>query len=293
MNKIVRTEKDIKCIIFNIRNTQVILASDVAKLYQVETKRINEVVKRNINRFPNNFCFQLTQDEFNTLRSQNATSNITTKGGVRYLPYVFTEHGIMMLSGLLKSDVAVRVNVLIINAFIEMKKYLSEELLEQKYYKNLVLKHEEEIKIINETLNKFESKELEEQIFFEGSIYDAYSKLIDIMNKAKKELIIVDNYADKNVLDMVSKIKTNTILITKEKGILKELDIKKYNEQYHNLKIIYNNSFHDRYIIIDKEIIYHCGTSLNKAGNKTFSLNKLKDIQVINCIITEINNIIK
>ncbi|MBE6155032.1 MAG: ORF6N domain-containing protein [Firmicutes bacterium] len=137
--KDVITKEVVKYMIYEFRGKQVMLASDIAKLYQVETKRINEVVKRNIERFPDNFCFQLTYQEVNSLRSQNATSNKVSRGGVRYLPYVFTEHGIMMLSGLLKSDIAVKINVLIINAFVEMKNYISYDLMEQQYYKKLIL----------------------------------------------------------------------------------------------------------------------------------------------------------
>lgn len=145
----------------------------------------------------------------------------------------------------------------------------------------------------SELFSKFESKEQTEKIFFNGEIYDAYSKLIDIMNKAQKELIIIDNYADKTVLDMISKLKINVILIVKTKSLLNNLDIKKYNEQYHNLKIIYNDNFHDRYLILDKKEIYHCGASLNYAGNKTFSINKLEDKEIKNVLINKVNNLIE
>jgi len=296
MNEIIH-EEEIKRLIFEIRGKRVILASDVAKLYQVETFRINEVVKRNINRFPSEFCFQLSKEEYNSIfpRSQIAILNRNgNKRGtnIKYLPYVFTEHGVIMLSGLLKSDIAAKVNVQVIKAFVEMKQLITNEIIEQKYINNLVFSHDNEIKLINKTLKQLENKELKNQVYYVGEIYDAYSKLIDIMKKAKEELIIIDNYADKSVLDMISSLENNVILITKAKGVLKKVDVEKYNKQYHNLKLIYNDSFHDRYIIIDKKIIYHCGTSLNFAGNKTFGINILTEKEVSEVLLNKIKKII-
>jgi hypothetical protein len=171
-----------------------------------------------------------------------------------------------------------------------MKNYISEELLEQKYYKNLVLKHDEELKQIDMTLKKLENKEQKEKIFYDGQIYDAYSKLLDIMNKAQHELIIIDSYADKSVLDMISKLNIKIKLITKSNNLLKEIDIKKYNEQYNNLNVYYSNKFHDRFLIIDKKEIYHLGTSINNAGKKIFAINKLEDKDMINTLINKIEN---
>ena len=191
MNNIILNENPkIEDMIHEIRGKQVMLSSDVAKLYEVETKRINEVIKRNINRFPNSFCFQLTSEELNKLclRSQFATLNINKNlrgKHFKYLPYVLTEQGVMMLSGLLKSDIAVKVNIQIIDAFVKMRKYISSSLIEQKYINNLVLEHEERLKLIENTFSTFQEKN--NHLFFKGQIYDAYSLLIDIFNKSKKK----------------------------------------------------------------------------------------------------------
>jgi len=287
----------IESMIFKIRDKQVMLASDVAKLYNTETKIINQVVKRNLNRFPLEFCFQLNKQEIKELcsRSQNVTLNNSGNlrgSNIKYLPYVFTEHGIMMLSGLLKSEIAAKVNVAIINAFMAMKKYISDELMEQKYINSMVLKHDNEIQLLCKTVSKFEEKNKINEIYFNGQIYDAYSKIKDILSKSRKELIIVDAYADKSVLDIIRDINVKVTLITKSKSLLTITDIKKYNIQYNNLKIIYNDSFHDRYFILDNNIIYHCGTSINHAGNKTFSINKLEDKMVKEALINKIESLI-
>ena len=166
MNNIMLEDK-IENMIYEIRGKQVMLSSDVSKLYKVETRRINEAIKRNIRRFPNSFCFQLTKNEFENLKSQIAISSGNNNyGGVRYLPYVLTEQGIMMLSGLLKSDIAVEINIQIIDAFVKMRSYISSSLIEQRYINNLVLAHEEKIKLVEETLSNF--KEKNSHTFFEG-----------------------------------------------------------------------------------------------------------------------------
>ena len=196
-----------------------------------------------------------------------------------------------MLATVLRTKVASKVSLAIMDAFVLMWKYISNELIEQKYINNLVIKHDEDIKLLQESFDKFEEKKKSNEIYFNGQIYDAYSKIVDIIKEAKKKLIIIDNYADKNMLDMIRNIKVNTIIICKENCLLKEIDIKKYNEQYNNLKVIYNNTFHDRYIIIDKKIIYHCGTSLNHIGSKTFSINKLEDKEVIDALLNKIKTL--
>ena len=197
--------------------------------------------------------------------------------GLRRPPYVFTEQGVAMLSVLIKNAITIKISIDIINAFVHMRKYISSNLIEQQYINKLVLKHDEEIKVLQESFSKFEEKRKINEIYFNGQIYDAYSKLIDIMKEAKEELVIIDSYADKSVLDMLSKIDVQVILVTKKNNLLKQIDIDKYNKQYHNLKIVYDNTFHDRYLILDNKKIYHCGTSLNHAGNRTFSINVLED----------------
>ena len=186
------------------------------------------------------------------------------------MPYVFTEYGITMLAGILKSEVAVNASLKIVNTFIELRKYVSNELLEQQYMKIMLLKYDNEINsldnrvlLLQESFDKLQNKELVNEIYFEGQIYDAYYKILGIMGKAKKEIIIIDNYADKIVLDMISRMKVKVMLITRKNNLLKDIDIEKYNKQYNNLIVKYDNTFHDRYIILDKEKIYHCGSSIN------------------------------
>ena len=285
--------------IYEIRGKQVMLASDVARLYRVETKRINEVIKRNIERFPEDFCFQLVMNEYLILRSQIATSseeinerNFIYHGGNRYLPYVLTEQGIMMLSGLLRSDVAVKVNIQIIDAFVKMRKYISTNLMEKSYLAEQVLENTKNIKLLQESFDKFKENKVVNEIYFDGQIYDAYSKILDIFNDAKNKLIIIDAYSDKNTLDIIKKLNIDVVIITSFKSNLKDIDIDKYNSQYGNLKVIYNDSFHDRYFILDKSIVYHCGTSLNYIGKKTFSINKIEDDFVIESLIEKIDIIL-
>lgn len=170
--------------------------------------------------------------------------------------------------------------------FVAMRKYISTNLIEQRYINDLVFKDNKRIDLLEEMFSNF--KENNNEIYYEGQIYDAYSKLVDIMNKAKKEVIIIDGYADKSVLDMVSKIKVKVLLICREKSLLKEIDLRKYNSQYDNLRVIYSNSYHDRYIVLDRKILYHCGASLNHAGTKTFSVNKIEDDVIIDTFLEKL-----
>lgn len=287
MNEIVEQPK-IENMIYEIRGKQVMLDSDLAKLFGYETKNLNRQVIRNKERFPENYCFKLTEDEYKILRCQNVTSSLGNYGGRRYLPYVFTEHGITMLAGILKSNIAIKMSLKIVDAFISMRKYFSNNLLEQKYYNNMTIRHDNEIKLLQESLDKLSSIRKNNEIYFNGQIYDAYSKIIDIMSRSKKQLIIIDSYADKTVLDMISKLKVNVTLVVKEKTLLSDLDIEKYNKQYNNLKIVYDNTFHDRYLIVDKKELYHLGTSLNHIGEKTFSINKIEDDIILKLLLTKI-----
>ena len=283
INNIVTLEKEnIEKLIYEVRGQMVMLASDVAKLYNSEVRIINQVVKRNIKRFPEDFCFQLTKTEFENLKSQFVISsdNKSVHGGNRHLPYAFTEHGVMMLSGLLKSDIAAEVNINIINAFVAMRKYISSNLIQQNYINNLVIEDHEKIKLLETSFQKFEEKKITNETYYNGQIYDAYSKIIEIFKEAKEELIIIDRYADKQILDMVKSLKVKVILVTKKNSLISDLDLEKYNKQYNNLKVIYDNSFHDRYFVLDKRDVYHCGASINHAGSRTFSINKWEDKKV-------------
>ena len=245
----------IEDMIYEVRGKQVMLDSDLAKIYHCKngTKEINQAVKRNINRFPEEFCFQLSEDEYSLLKSQFVTSKNKGRGGVRKLPYVFTEHGVIMLSSVIKSDVAAKTNVAIMDAFVAMKKYISSNLLEQRFINNMVLEHDNDIKLLKESFSKFDS--MSNEIFYEGQIYDAYSLLLEILNSSKESIIIIDNYANKNLFDLLSK--TNKEVTVYSKNIDEEL-INKYMKQYNNVTLIHNDSYHDRFIIIDNKTLYHC-----------------------------------
>ena len=298
MNGIIEKEIKIENMIYEIRGRQVMLDSDLAKLYQCAngTKTINLAVKRNIERFPNDFYFQLTKDEISIIisRFQTETLNNELKRGsnIKYLPYVFTEQGVAMLSSVLRTEIASRVSVEIMRAFVALRKYISEDLLEQRYMRNMLIRHDGEIKLLQESFDKLQNKELVNEIYFNGQIYDAYSKILEIMSKANKEIVIIDNYADKTLLDMISRMKVKVLLITKNNNLLFKLDIEKYNKQYNNLIVKYDNNFHDRYIILDSNIIYHCGASINHIGSKTFSINILQEKEIIKLLIDKIISII-
>ena len=289
MNELLIKENlKIENMIFEVRGKQVILSSDVAKLYKTETRIINQTIKRNIMRFPETFCFQLTIEEVMNLRSQfviSSSRNEVVHGGVRYLPYVLTEQGIMMLSGLLKSDIAAKVNVQIIDAFVAMKKYISKTLVNQSFINNLVYKHDEEIKLLKDSFDKLQEREKKNAIFFDGQIYDAYSLLLDILNSAKKEIIIIDNYAGKELLDILKMINVNIIIYSAN---MNETLIKKYKSQYNNVELVFNNKFHDRFIIIDNKYIYHCGSSFKDLGKKCFAINKIESNKILNDVLDEI-----
>lgn len=307
-----KTEK-VENLIYEIRGVQVMMDSDLARLYECTngTKTINQAVNRHLDRFPEDFYFQLTKEEYDNLKSQvgtsslnecakegyddlkfqNETSRLSSHGGVRKLQYVFTEQGVAMLASVLRTGVASSVSINIMRAFVIMKKYISKTLLEQTYINNLVLKDSKRIDLLEETLSKF--KEKRNHLFFEGQIYDAYSKINEIFSDAKKDLIIIDAYADITILDIIKKLSVNVIVITKQNGLLTNMDIKKYNNQYHNLTIKYSDSFHDRYFIIDNNEVYHCGTSINRAGTRTFCINILEDKEVCDALKNKIDKIIR
>lgn len=295
MNDVIVKEKEIEKVenlIYEVRGVQVMLDSDLARLYECAngTKTINQAVNRHLDRFPEDFYFQLTKEEYLNLKSQFGTSSLNEYGGVRKLPYVFTEQGVAMLASVLRTRVASSVSIDIMRAFVIMKRYISKTLLEQTYINNLVLKDSKRIDLLEETLSKF--KEKSNHLFFEGQIYDAYSKISEIFMDAKKNLIIIDAYADITILDMIKKLSVNVIVITKQNGLLTNMDIKKYNNQYHNLTIKYSDTFHDRYFIIDNNEIYHCGASINHAGTRTFSINILEDKEVCDALKNKVDKII-
>ena len=292
MNEIKEFEEiKIEDMIHEVRGKQVMLDSDLARLYGTQTKRINEAVLRNKEKFPERFSFILDDIEANIFEVANCDLKNEKHGGRRNNPRVFTEQGVAMLATILKTPIATKTSIQIMDAFVLMRKYISTNLLEQKYINNQVMKNTEDIKLLQDSFSKFENKRKVNEIYFNGQIYDAYSKILDILKEAKEELIIIDGYADKSVLDLIKNLSTHVILIVKTKSLLTKTDISKYNSQYNNLKIIYDDTFHDRYFIVDKDIIYHSGTSLNRVGSKTFSINILEDELVKKSLIERINNL--
>jgi len=288
-----KKEEKIENMIYEIRGKQVMLDSDLAKQYDVETKYLNRQVKRNIDRFPDDFCFQLTKEEYyEILRCHFGTLELEWGKYSKYLPYVFTETGVSMLASVLHSKVAIEVSIKICRAFITMRKYISTNLIEQKYINNLVIEDHDRIDTLEETLNKLEEIKETNEIYFNGKIYDAYSKVIDIFKEARKELIIIDRFTDKTILDMIKNVECKVIIITGKNSKLTELDIEKYNETYNNLTIIYNDTYHDRYFIIDRNKIYHSGNSVNHIGYRKSSVDLLNDDDVKQTILKDIESII-
>ena len=292
---IVDSTEKIENMIHYVREQQVMIDSDLALLYNVETKRLNESVKRNSKRFPESFCFRLTEDEYADLRSQIATSNTentSSKGGRRYLPYVFTEQGIAMLSAVLRSDEAIQVSVNIMNAFVKMRRFLAENALMFDKLNSLELKQLQYQKESNEKFDQIfayisEHEEVGQKIFFEGQIYDAFSLLVSLVGKAEKSIVLIDNYVDVGTLNILAKKKdgVDVTIYTVRRTRLASQDIANFNSQYPTLTVNYTGAFHDRFLIIDEETAYHIGASLKDAGKKCFGISRIEDIGIISDIL--------
>ncbi len=273
--------ENIKNLIYTVRGLQVMVDRDLAELYGVETKRLNEQVKRNIERFPREFCFQLTAKEDDTLRSHFATSN-TNRGGRRYLPYVFTEQGVAMLSGVLKSRTAVKISIQIINAFVAMRKFIATN---GQIFKRLNIIEQKQLtdktdadKKFKQLFDAIEERDIVPQkgVFFEGQVFDAHKLVSNIVRSAKKSIILIDNYIDDTVLTILSKRKKNIEVTIHTKTISKQmaLDVQKYNSQHPTLEIKNFKNAHDRFLIIDDKDVYHFGASLKDLGKKWFAFSK-------------------
>lgn len=296
MNEIiVKDNIKIENLIYEIRGKQVMLDSDLAMLYGCKngTKSLNLAVKRHINRFPERFMFQLTKEEYSSIYSrfqfETLNKNNQKQGlNIKYLPYVFTEQGVAMLSAILKTDVAEEISIKIMDALVAMKNIINTSLIEQKYINSLVLEHDNEIRLLQESFNKLSTKEKINHIFYNGQIYDAYSLLIDILNKAKKEIIIIDNYAGKELFDITKDIKVNIKIYTKN---IDEISKKKYMQEYSNIEIITTDIFHDRFIILDNKELYNLGSSLKDIGKKCTSINRIEDSTILKELISRLTKI--
>lgn len=270
--------EDINSKIYTIRNIQVMLDEDLAKLYDVETKVFNQAVKRNSERFPDNFRFLLTKNEYESLRSQIVTLETARGKHRKYLPYAFTEQGVSMLSAVLKSDTAIQTSIKIINSFVQMRKFLFDNAsifqrfsqLEQK-----LLTHEDNFEKIFKAIEQKQIKQTQ-GIFYDGQIYDSYSFISDLLRSAKSEIILIDNYIDDTVLTLFSKIPN--IKVTIYTNIISKqlkLDFEQYSKQYNNIMLKTFKNSHDRFLIIDKNEIYHIGASLKDLGEKWFAFSKI------------------
>lgn len=280
MNEITKqlvTEK-----ILHVRGIPVMLDNVLADMYGVQTKVFNQAVKRNIERFPNEFRFQLTELEFENLRSQIVTSN-GNYGGRRYLPYVFTEQGVAMLSAVLKSKTAVELSIQIINAFVQLRRFIGSNV---DLVQRLSFIEQKQIHFEKSSEEKFEAlfsalennpPNQKQGIFYDGETFDAYVFISKIIKSAKKSIILLDNYIDETVLEQLSKSNKNIKISILTKNITKTLllDAKKFNEQYQSLELIRFGLAHDRFIIIDHQEIYHIGASLKDLGKKWFAFSKL------------------
>jgi len=271
--------EEIKSRIYTIHGVQVMLDEDLAGFYRVEVKRLNEQVKRNIERFPEEFMFQLSAEEYDLLRSQNATIERRRGQHRKYLPYAFTEQGVAMLSAVLKSETAVKMSVQIINAFVAMRRFISSNAQIFRRLDTLEIKQLETDRKINHVLNAIESKEIQPKqgIFFDGQIFDAYNFVTDIIRTAQRSIILIDNYVDDTVLTHLTKRNDGVKVIIFTKAISKQLalDVKKFNSQYSPVEIKEFRNSHDRFMIIDDRTVYHFGASLKDLGKKWFAFSKM------------------
>ncbi|MDO4322238.1 MAG: ORF6N domain-containing protein [Lachnospiraceae bacterium] len=283
----------IQNLVYVIRGKQVMLDSDLACLYHVETKRLNEAVKRNITRFPERFRFQLTKEEYDNLKSQIATSNIENGyGGRRKLPYAFTEQGIAMLSSVLRSDIAIQVNIRIMDTFVEMRKYMS--------HTSLILEKVNQMEIRQFTDQQKNEQRFEQvfnyianhqknnqKLFFDGQIFDAFYLLTEIIKQAKEEIVLLDGYVDVGTLNILAKKRKDVkvCIYTFPNTKLTVQDTAKFNMQYPALEVKYTKAFHDRFLMLDRCIAYHIGASVKDAGKKCFGIMQIEDTGVINDVL--------
>ncbi len=277
MNEIVINEQNIQNKIYTIRNLQVMLDRDLAELYQVETKALNQAVKRNIDRFPEDFMFQLSNEEFDNWRSQFVTSK-SDKMGLRRAPYAFTEQGVSMLSSVLKSKVAIDISVKIIRTFVSMRKIITSNSLMFERFERIENKLSLHDKNFDEIFNAIEDKTLKpsQGIFYDGQTFDAYIFVSDLVKSAKVSIKLIDNYIDETVLTLFSKNQNIEVTIyTKTISKQLKLDLEKYNSQYKNIEIKKFNASHDRFLIIDEKEVYHIGASLKDLGKKWFGFSKM------------------
>ena len=284
----------IEKLIYVIRDKQVMIDSDLAMLYQVETGALNRAVKRNIKRFLDDFRFQLTVEEYENLKCQIGISSLNKNGygGRRTLPYVFTEQGISMLASVLHSDIAINVSIGIMRAFVEMRRFIANNALLFERISNVELKQLEYQKQTDEKLEQIfeyisEHEEASQKIFFDGQIYDAFSLIVSLIQKAEKEITLIDGYVDVGTLNLLAKKNegVSVTVYTHQRTRLSNIDVANFNAQYPALEVKYTSVFHDRFLILDGKTAYHIGASLKDAGKKTFGITLINDESITKDIL--------
>ena len=295
--------KDITSLIYTIRGLHVMLDYDLAVLYGYEVKRINEQVKRNIGRFPADFMFQLTKEEVMMVKSQFATSPDSgfysgQEGGRRKPPYAFTEQGIYMLATVLKGEVAEKQSIFIMRAFREMRRFIANNALLFEKVSDIELKQLQYQKSTDERFDKVfqyieDHAESEQKIFFDGQIYDAFSLITSIIQKAQKEIILIDGYVDIDTLNILTKKNTgvDVKIYTYASARLTNTDVANFNAQYPNLTVKKTQVFHDRFIILDRKTAYHIGASLKDAGRKCFGISLLADPGLVTDLLNRLSTV--
>ncbi|MCC8081243.1 MAG: ORF6N domain-containing protein [Lachnospiraceae bacterium] len=287
-------QPDIKNLIYVVRNQPVMIDSDLALLYQVETGNLNKAMKRNQKRFPEDFCFQLTKQEYENLKFQSGSSSLNGNGygGRRYMPYVYTEQGISMLASVLRSEIAIDASIRIMRTFVEMRRFIANNALLFERISNVELKQLEYQKQTDEKLDKIfeyisEHEESSQKVFFDGQIYDAFGLLVSLIQKAEKNITLIDGYVDVDTLNLLCKKndKVSVTIYTHEKTKLSGTDVNKFNAQYPVLVVKYTKVFHDRFLILDDKIAYHIGASLKDAGKKCFGINLIQDEGIVQDIL--------
>ena len=286
---ILLNETELKGKIYTIRGKKVMLDSDLARIYGYTTKTFNQQIKNNIERFDDDFRFKLTKKEYNDiLRSKNLTFGFEERNYSKYLPYVFTEEGIYMLISVLKGEKAVNQHKILIKTFKSMKDYLiNNGLIDSEYItniQNILLEHNSRLIKLEDKISEYDHIS---KIFLNGEIYDAYSFILDLFNISENSITIIDNYIDSKLLDLLKNLKPKIIVITKEETTL----INKYKKQYSDIDFIINNSFHDRFIIIDNEIVFSIGSSIKDIGKKVCYISRINDKEEINKLVSKIYNI--
>ncbi len=290
--------KDIRDMIHVIRGQQIMLDSDLAMLYGYEVKALNQQVKRNIGRFPDDFMFQLTKEEVDLVKSQIVTSpNYYTgqEGGRRKLPYAFTEQGIYMLATVLKGEIAEKQSIFIMRAFREMRHFIANNTLLFEKVSNIELKQLEYQKSTDEKFDKVfkyieDHAEAEQKIFFDGQIYDAFGLITSIVYKAKKEVILIDGYVDIDTLNILAKKKSgvNVKIYTYSGSKLTQKDVANFNAQYPTLTVKETQVFHDRFIILDGKTAYHIGASIKDAGRKCFGITLIEEDTLVKGLLNRL-----